>query len=78
MLLFFMLSYYVNPLYKMLDSLDGFRSFDKIYTYTFEGDDELVRLNEGITEVTSENLKLRRRLRDLKAKEHNELESDKP
>ena len=78
MLLFFMLSYYVNPLYKMLDSLDGFRSFDKRYTYTFDGDDELIRLNEGITEVTSENLKLRKRLKDIKARERNELESNQP
>ena len=78
MLLFFMLTYYVNPLYKMLDSLDGFRAYDKKYNYTFEGDDQLVRLNEGITEVTAENLKLRSRLRGIKSQQRNELEGDQP
>ncbi|MBO4456022.1 MAG: hypothetical protein J5759_06215 [Bacteroidales bacterium] len=78
MLLFFMLAYYVNPLYKMLESLDGYRSYNKRYTYTFEGDDELVNLNSGITELATENLTLRKRLKDLKSHENNELEVDQP
>ena len=76
MLLFFILSNYVNPLGKMLDSMDGYRSYNKRYTYTFDGDDELVKLNDGISELANENIQLRKRLKDLKAK--NELESDKP
>ena len=78
MLLFFILSNYVKPLGRMLDSLDGYRSYNKKYTYSFDGDDELVKLNEGITEITNQNIQLRKRLKDIKAKEHNELESDQP
>ena len=78
MLLMFMLAYYVNPIYKMLDALDGYRSYGKKYTYTFEGDDQLARLNEGLSEVTGDNLQLRKRLKDLKSRVSDELESDKP
>ena len=77
MLLLFMLAFYVNPLYKMLDALDGYRTYGKRYTYTFDGDDQLLKLNEGISEVTAENLQLRKRLKDLKSRIPDELESDK-
>lgn len=73
MLLFFMLAYYVTPIYKMLDSLNGYKSFNKKYTYTFEGDDQLSELNNGISEIANENQQLRKRLKILK---HNELEGD--
>lgn len=76
MLLFFIMAYYVNPIYKMLDALGGYRSYNKKYTYTFEGDDELVTLNEAVSELANENLTLRKRLRDLKAKQRDELEGD--
>ena len=66
MLMFFILSYYVNPIYKMLDGLNNFRSYNKRYNYTFEGDDQLSELNAGITELTTENLQLRKRLTNLK------------
>ena len=62
MLMFFILSYYVNPLYKMVDGLNNYRSYNKRYNYTFEGDDQLVELNEGISELAAENLQLRKRL----------------
>ncbi len=78
MLLMFMLAYYVNPLYKMLDALDGYRSYNKKYTYSFDGDDELLRLNDGITEIANDNLQLRKRLKDLKAKGTDELERNQP
>lgn len=78
MLLFFMMAYYVNPIYRMLDALDGYRSYNKRYTYTFEGDDELIGLNDGITELANENLTLRKRLKDLKSRQSDELESDQP
>lgn len=68
MLLFFLLVYYVNPIYKMLSGLNNYRSFNSKYSYTFEGDDELVELNDGITELTGENQQLRKRLSDLRAK----------
>ncbi|MBO6170448.1 MAG: hypothetical protein J6O51_10870 [Bacteroidales bacterium] len=78
MLLLFMLTYYVNPLNKMLDGMDGYRSYNKKYTYTFEGDDELVKLNEGISELAGENMQLRKRLKDLKSKVTDELEGNQP
>ena len=66
LLLFFLLVYYVNPLYKMLAGLDNYRSFGKKYNYDFDGDDQLRSLNEGITEITEENLQLRRRIKTLR------------
>lgn len=68
MLLFFILVYYVNPIYKMLDGLNNYRSFNKKYAYSFEGDDQLSELNDGITELTGENQQLRKRVSDLRAK----------
>lgn len=72
LLLFFILAYYVKPIYKMLDSLDNYRSFNRKYNYTFEGDDELTDLNAGILELTEENSQMRRRLKDIKSKESGE------
>jgi len=66
MLMFFVLSYYVNPLRKMLAGLSAYRSTDKKYTVRFEGDDELVELNEGISEIAGENQQLRRRIKEIK------------
>lgn len=62
MLLFFILAYYVSPIYKMLGAMDDYRSFNKKYTYTFEGDDELTDLNNGISQLAAENQQLRKRL----------------
>ena len=78
MLLLFMLAYYVKPLNKMLQGLDGYRSLNKKYTYTFDGDDELRQLNDGITEIVSENIQLRKRLKDLKSRTQDELERNQP
>ena len=66
MLMFFILSYYVKPIYKMLDGLNNFRSYNKRYNYTFEGDDQLSELNAGITELAAENIQLRKRLANLR------------
>lgn len=66
MLLFFMLSYYVNPLYRMLENLGAYRSSDKKYTVKFEGDDQLAELNEGISELANENQQLRRRIKEIR------------
>ncbi|MBQ6672622.1 MAG: hypothetical protein IJM73_05320, partial [Spirochaetales bacterium] len=66
LLLFFILSYYVNPVYKMLDALKNYRVYNKKYTYTFEGDDQLTELNSGIAEMAAENHELRKRLSALR------------
>lgn len=66
MLLFFIMAYYVDPLYKMLEGMNGYRSHNKKYSYTFDGDDQLAELNEGITEITMENQQLRKRVASLR------------
>ena len=66
LLMFFITVYYVNPLNKMLSGLDEYRSIGRRYTYSFEGDDQLSELNEGITELAEENRQLRRRVKLLK------------
>ena len=68
MLLFFLLVYYVNPIYMMLAGLNNYRSFNKKYSYSFEGDDQLAELNDGITELTGENQMLRKRVANLRSK----------
>lgn len=67
-LLMFILAYYVNPIYKMLSGLNNYRTFNKKYSYTFDGDDQLVELNDGIKELAGENQQLRKRVSDLREK----------
>ena len=67
-LLVFILAYYVNPIYKMLSGLNNYRTFNKKYSYTFDGDDQLVELNDGIKELAGENQQLRKRVSDLREK----------
>ena len=74
LLMFFIISYYVNPLKKMLDGLDDYRSTGRRYGLTFDGDDELAKLNEGITELTEENRQYRRRIKLLKESRSEEAE----
>lgn len=66
LLLFFVLSYYLQPLYRMLASMEAYRSHDKKYTCTFEGDDQLRQLNDGIRAMADENQELRKRISALK------------
>ena len=66
LLMFFITVYYVNPLNRMLAGLDEYRSIGRRYTYSFEGDDQLSELNDGITELAEENRQLRRRVKLLK------------
>jgi len=68
MLLFFIMTGYVNPIYKMLASLNAYRGNGKKYTYQFDGDDQLAELNEGIAEITQENAQFRTRLLALRHK----------
>lgn len=63
LLMFFLMAFYVNPIYKMLSGLDNYRSLGSKYSCSFEGDDELSGLNDGISEVTAENMQLRKRLK---------------
>ena len=69
LLLFYLLFYYVKPLYKMLDALKAFLSHGKKYNFTFEGDDQLSELNNSIYDLTVENRQLKQRINILKGKE---------
>ena len=73
---FFITSFYVNPLNKMLEGLDEYRSMGRRYSYSFEGDDQLAELNEGITELTEENRQYRRRIKLLKETQPRTEESE--
>ncbi|MBP5382467.1 MAG: hypothetical protein J6Y45_03865 [Bacteroidales bacterium] len=74
MLLFFMSVYYINPIYRMLDSIRLYRSSNAPYSYDFPGNDQLHQLNEGITEVITENGTLRKR---ISAMRHNSEKAGK-
>jgi len=76
LLMFFITSFYVNPLNKMLEGLDEYRSMGRRYGYTFEGDDQLAELNEGIMELAEENRQYRRRIKLLKETQPRTEESE--
>lgn len=66
MLLYFIVTMYVNPLMRMLDNLEAYRTSTKPYKYEFQGNDELCKLNEDILEITESNAELKRRNKELK------------
>jgi len=66
LLIFFLLVNYVKPIYRMLDSLDDYLRHNKKYVYDFEGDDQLKKLNEEITDIVEQNIDLKRRVKELK------------
>lgn len=69
LLMFFIIVYYVNPIYNMLSGLSNYRSVGKLYNVVFDGDDQLAELNDGVGEIISENAQLRRRIKALRNKE---------
>lgn len=66
LLMFFVMSYYVTPIYKMLDNLNNYRTLGRKYNYEFEGDDQLSELNSGISELIGENIQLKKRISVLR------------
>ncbi|MGM9765390.1 MAG: hypothetical protein ACI3ZO_03435 [Candidatus Cryptobacteroides sp.] len=66
MLMFFLMVYYANPIYRMLGGMENYRSSGTKYTCEFDGDDQLAELNRGITEVVGENIQLRKRIKLLR------------
>ena len=69
LLLFFILVYYVKPLYGILHHLKEYLSYRRRYTFSFDGNDQLTEVNNAITDLTEENRQLRRRIQDLKDKQ---------
>lgn len=66
LLLYFTLSDYVRPISKMADGLNAYRSSGRRYNYSFDGDDQLSEINEGITDVVEENIELKARVKNLR------------
>ena len=66
LLLFFIIVYYLNPLNKIIFHLKNYVQAGKKYNFIFDGDDELVDLNDSITDILEENVELKRRIKNLK------------
>ena len=67
LLMYFIMVYYVNPLYKMSNGIDNYRAIGKKYGYVFDGDDQLANINSGITEIIEENVELKGRVKMLRS-----------
>lgn len=66
MLMMFLSSYYINPIIGIHKGLRSYRSYNKRYTFTFDGEDELKEINDGIRELCDENQQLRKRIANLR------------
>ena len=66
LLMYFIMVYYVNHIYKMSSAVDNYRAIGKKYGYTFDGDDQLANINTGLTEIIEENIELKSRVRGLR------------
>jgi HAMP domain-containing protein len=66
LLMYFIMAYYVNPLYKMSAGVDNYRTMSKRHVYTFDGEDQLANINTGLTELIDENLELKKRVKTLR------------
>ena len=60
---YFFLSYYVHPIYKMLNAIEGYKKLGRLYSCKFDGDDQLAELNSALTDMAEENSTLRKRLK---------------
>ncbi len=65
LLLYFTMVYYVKPIYRMSDGLDGYRLSGRRHVYEFDGDDQLANINSGITEIIDENIEFKQRVKNL-------------
>ena len=72
LLMFYLLVYYVKPLYGMLGALKDYLTYRRHYTFQFDSNDQMGQLNESITELTEENRQVRRRISELKEKGNRE------
>ncbi len=77
LLLFYIIVFYVRPLDRMVKNLNSYKSFNKKYNVTFDGDDRMVELNDSITEIVEENIQLRTRINVLRKNLPNTTDSEK-
>lgn len=66
LLMYYLMSYYVNPIYKISEGIDNYRALGRKYGYAFDGDDQLANINNGVTELIEENIELRKRVKNLR------------
>lgn len=66
LLFYFIMAFYVNPIYKMSAGVDNYKLSGRRHTYEFDGDDQLANINAGITELIEENIELKRRIKHLR------------
>ena len=66
LLFYFIMAFYVTPIYKMSAGVDNYRLSGRRHTYEFDGDDQLANINSGITELIEENIELKRRIKHLR------------
>lgn len=66
LLMYFTMANYVRPIYKIADGISAYRTFGRRYNYTFDGDDQLAQINEGVTELVEDNIELKARVKALR------------
>ena len=69
LLLYFIMVNYVNPIYRMSDGIDAYKATGRMFVYSFDGDDQLANVNEGLADLIEENTELKRRIKALREKE---------
>ena len=66
LLFYFIMIYYVRPIYRMSDGIDGYRLSGRRHVYEFDGDDQLANVNAGVTELIDENVELKKTVKNLR------------
>ena len=66
LLMYFIISNYVNPIYKIAAGLNAYKSSGKRYGNIMEGNDHLADINADLTEIIEENIELKHRVKNLK------------
>lgn len=66
LLFYFIMAFYVNPIYKIANGLNNYRLSKRKHTYEFDGDDQLADINTGVTELIEENIDLKRHVKALR------------
>ncbi len=73
LLFYFIMVYYVKPIYRMSDGIDGYRHSGRRHVYEFDGDDQLANINSGITELIDENVEFKKRIKALRDERQSNL-----
>ena len=66
LLFYFIMTYYVNPIYKIAAGVNNYRLSGRKHAYEFDGDDQIADINTGVTELIEENIELKRRIKFLR------------